>query len=106
MPDQGRPATGPVILEQIIQIEARLKAIEETELRLERGVERRYQLLDQFIDPAMNLAGTLAQVIESQHRILDRLAAIERALREEHRTTRGALALHLGDPSRARERGC
>jgi len=103
MPD--RVATGPVILEHILQIEERLRVIEERQGRIEqmasvrhKVADARYARTDQYIvGEAFNVEGTLKQTIEA-------LGVLRKVVQEEQRQTRQALRAMLSDPGIARER--
>lgn len=96
-----RAATGPAILEHIVQIEARLAAIEErlasieTQARHRHAVaDQRYERTDQYIvGEAFNVDATLKQVRE----VLD---AWRETLHTELSQMRAALGIHLSDPGR------
>lgn len=105
MPDKGQPATGPTILEHVLQIEAKVNEISERLDEALAAVDRRYKLIDQFIDPALNIDGTLKQLISAYERQWKAFSDLNKAVHEELREARAAVAIHLNTEDLARENG-
>ena len=89
----------------------RLREIEERQQAIERKLDQaigqaaqRYAHIDKFIDPAMNLENTLKQLIEASQRHAQAIGSLQTDVRNEHRTTRSAVATHLSSGDLARER--
>jgi hypothetical protein len=106
MPDTGKPATGPLILEQITLIKQELRELNDRLARLEsqamqrhKVADERYQRTDQYVvNDAFNVDAVLKQAVSA-------IEALRATVNEENRMTRSALAAHLGDPGlESRER--
>jgi hypothetical protein len=61
--------------------------------------ERRFELIDQFIDPQLNLEGLLKQMVDALERHRRTVAALE----QEVRRLSGAIELAISDPGATRE---
>lgn len=79
-------------LNAVIEAQAQLQQQLATLMRVEdehiRMAEARYKLIDQFIDPAMNVQGVLKQIVAGQQRL-------QAAVEQEASATRTALSLHM-----------
>jgi hypothetical protein len=108
------PATGPILLARITQIEADQAAQVERLDRQDRKLDQiaaglavlnnafieQNQLLHKFLDPAMDLEGWLKMMKESYRRQVEALQKVEEAIRHESYKFRKALELHMSDPGR------
>jgi hypothetical protein len=105
MSDQQKPATGPIILEHILEIQESISSISDRLSRLEQQAtqrhkvaDARYQRTDQYIvGEAFNVDAVLRQTITELNNLRTTIAA-------ELQATRTALATHLSTEGLARER--
>lgn len=101
-------ATGPLIVEQLIQIEARLEGIEErlsnieAQARARHAVaDERYRRTDQYIvGDALNVDFVIKQLISGFNALRNEVLNITNEVKREHHQTRSALEVHMGDPER------
>lgn len=105
MSDPKRPATGPAIMEQLLELRAEFEHLAEEARQHWAQDAERMRLVDRYIDPTMNLQATLAQTLAHLKELREAVQAMERTLRAEHHTTRTAVSLHMSDPAREQERG-
>ena len=97
-PDSRRPATGPLIMEQIRQLTETVNAIRETQTRRERQLLHLSGQLDRFLAAELDLTGTLVQVREVVGNSRDGLADVRYTLEDLKRTIHAVLQLTAGDP--------
>lgn len=90
------PATGPAILAQVLELKTTVELLIERIEDIAAASAARNELIDRFVDPAMDLQGTLKQIIQSQQRLKEAVENAERTTKNEHTTTRSAVALHMG----------
>lgn len=77
-----QPATGPAIMEQLVQLRKEFDTLAEEARAHWSKEEQRLELTDKFIDPAMDLQGLLKQVfgmLRDNHRAVQRM---EREVRQ------------------------
>src|SRR5919109_5443640 len=98
MATTDRPATGPAIMEQIVQVRALFEQLAEEARAHWRRDEERMRLVDRFMDPQLNLDLVLKQIIGELQRQKTALENMERTLRAEHHETRTAVAIHMSEP--------
>lgn len=92
MPDSTKPATGPLIMEQLLLLAEEVKAIRETQQRRERQLQHLSRQIDRFLAAEIDLTGTLVQVREV-------VASNRDTVHELKRTIDAALDLAVSDPS-------
>lgn len=103
MPDTTKPATGPLIMQQLMELKDEVKAIRETQQRRERQLRGLSQQIDRFLAAEIDLTGTLVQVREVVGTNRDTVADLVAAAIELRRTIEGALQLQLAGEDMARE---
>ena len=97
--EPGRAASGPALMQQLLELRQEFDELA-TEARQHWSKdEQRMQLIDQFINPQLNLEGILRQMVDAldRHRVI--VAAVERELRR----LSGAVEIAISDPGAARE---
>jgi hypothetical protein len=97
----GTAATGPAILAELYQIKEQISTIQEQLARHIAADEQRMRLVDQFIDPALDLEGTLKQVLSFSRHNGYAVRDLEKAAHDLERTARQAVELALSDPRHA-----
>lgn len=75
------PATGPALMEQLIQLRAQFDQLAVEARDHWDAEERRFELTDKFIDPALNLDALLKQVFSMLKRDHEAVQALEREVR-------------------------
>lgn len=98
MPDAGKPATGPLILEQITQLREELREVRETQQRRERQLKNLSEQIDRFLGAELDLTGTLVQVREVLRNTRDGMAELRNGVKDLERTVHGVLELSVSDP--------
>lgn len=93
-----KPATGPLIMEQILELKEEVKAIRETQQRRERQIAGLSQQIDRFLAAEIDLTGTLVQVRSVVGANRDTVGELITAARELKRTIDTALDLAVSDP--------
>lgn len=108
MGDQSKPIhTGERIIERLDTLAQKQDQLAATQASLKQTLDRIDRQLQTFLDPAMDIQGWLKQMRESYQRQVDALNTLQRAVQQEHSTTRKAVAIHMSDPAsggQARER--
>ena len=92
--ERNPPATGPALMEQLIQLRAAFDALAIEARDHWDAEERRFELTDTFIDPALNLDGLLKQVFSMLKREHEAVQTLEREMRRL--TTAIELAISTG----------
>lgn len=90
------PATGPVIMDALIRIEHKLDNFMAEARAHWLAEEARMRLVDQFVTPQLDLAGTLAGLRDALIRQRETLHMLDQAVREEQHTVYTAMRLRLG----------
>lgn len=98
-PQQRRAATGPLIMEQIVQLREEVKALTNAQERRDRQFQSLSTQIDRFLAAEIDLTGTLVQVREVVGASRDAVQALRTAAIDLKRTINTALDLQLGDPS-------
>lgn len=100
-----RAATGPLIMEQLVQLREDVAQLSKAQERRDRQFALLSQQIDRFLAAEIDLTGTLVQVREVVGVSRDSVAALREAAIELKRTIEGVLDLAVGDPGlEARER--
>lgn len=98
MPDSTKPATGPLIMEQVLQLADEVKAIRELQERRERREQALSAQIDRFLAAEIDITATLVQVrsvVSANRDTVNQLRAAAIAL---ERTIHGAIKLAVSDP--------
>ena len=94
-----RIATGPALMTKLLELEQRLDGLA-TEARTHWSKEEgRMQLVDKFVDPALDLESLLKQLYQTIRRNGETMRDIERELRR----LSGAVEVAIGGETIARE---
>jgi hypothetical protein len=100
MAEPPRMATGPALMEQLVQLRATLDEIAEEARAHWSREEQRMRLVDQFVDPQLNLDSLLKQIYATLARNREAMLALE----AEARRLTSAVELAVGDPTLLIER--
>jgi hypothetical protein len=98
----NRAATGPLIMEQLMQLREEVKEIRETQQRRERQLASLSGQIDRFLAAEIDLTGTLVQVRSVVSANRDTVQALRAAAIDLKRSIDAALDLAVGDPSAER----
>lgn len=105
MAEAPRMATGPALMEQLLQVRQALDEIADEARAHWSREEHRMRLVDQFVDPQLRLDSLLKNIYDTLVRNREAMLALE----AEARRLTTAVELAVGDPSRCqpleRERG-
>lgn len=100
-----RAATGPLIMEQLVQLREDVAQLAKAQERRDRQFQSLSQQIDRFLAAEIDVTGTLVQVREVVGVSRDNVAALREAAIALKRTIEGVLDLTVGDPGlEARER--
>jgi hypothetical protein len=92
------PATAPALMEQLIQLRSQFEALADEARRHWAAEERRFTLIDQFIDPQLSLESLLKQLFDA----LERNRRAVQDLEREHRRLAHVIELALATHTRER----
>lgn len=98
------PATGPALMEQFIQLRAEFDVFAAEARAHWTKEEERMRLVDQFIDPSIDLDSLLKQVLAACQMQQDALHELERSVREQQRIVYTAMRIRLGTQGLDRKR--
>lgn len=99
MPDNGKPATGPLIMEQLLLLREEVAAIREAQERRDRQLAGLSAQVDRFLAAEIDITSTLVQVREAVNVNRAAQTDLKRAAQDLSRTITTALDLAVGDPS-------
>jgi hypothetical protein len=99
MPDSTKPATGPLIMEQLVQLRADVKALVEAQERRDRQFKALSDQIDRFLAAEIDLGLTLVSVREVVSVNRNTVHELSEAARDLKRSIDATLALAVGDPN-------
>jgi hypothetical protein len=85
-----------LIFERLMVIEAQTAELKRVAEQHWRDEERRFRLIDQFLSPAMNLEGLLAQLGDAGRTQNQMLGELRESVERELRAMRSAVRLAIG----------
>jgi membrane-bound ClpP family serine protease len=87
------PQFATLVITRLTAIERSIEELAQTALEHAAAEDRRFTLIEQFVDPAMNLQGLLAQLLDMGRTHNRTFASMCEGLAKEMATTRTALTL-------------
>lgn len=99
------PSFATIVITRLTAIEGSIAELAQTANDHAAAEERRFRLIEQFVDPAMNLQGLLVQLLDMGRTQNGTFAAMCEALAREMATTRAALTLAVGSAGLEHEAG-
>jgi len=99
MSDTGKPATGPLIMEQLLLLAEEVKALRESQERRDQQFRALSDQIDRFLAAEIDLGLTLVSVREVVGFNRDTVNQLRLAAIDLERTINAALDLTIGDPA-------
>lgn len=99
MPDSTKPATGPLIMEQLVYLRQEIGELREKQDLRDRQFRALSEQIDKFLAAEIDLTGTLVQVRSVVSINRDTVYQLTEAARDLKRSIDAALDLAVGDPN-------